>query len=282
MKYIKLALCLMFIFVAGTFAFASDEAAPPAGSDTDKIVVKTSVNAKEMREYKVESTIKGKAPMPDLTEPFNLDVSVLYKLRHSYSNRDSDGLLPLSISMVEGQIASQGEKLSLSSNMYPKIAVLLDRNWRFEGFFGATKEQLSKSIPGINYSNLIILFYLHDGDQPHAVGDKWESKVKLPGYGDTYNFITMITSIDEVDGVKVAKVHQDISWIVNGADEKQLATATAVADSSFAVINGKLIKSHVECQVAFDSINSKENTAPAQQEASKCSINIKTDISLAK
>lgn len=271
MKFAKFALCQILLLSVGVSTFAADSTAPVPSSDTEKVVVTTSINAKEVREYKVAASIKGKMLLPDLKDPLDLDVAVSYKIRHKYSTRDNDGLLPLEISMLEGEITTQGEKLSMSSNLYPKLTVLSDRNWRFDGLFGVSKEQHARGLPGFSYNNLIILFYLYDGEQPHIVGDKWESNIKLPGYGDAYKFTTTLKCIEEIDGMQAASVHQDITWKIMGADDKQLATANATADSSFAIANGKLIKSHIECQVV-----------PVKQEDSANTVNTKIDILLAK
>lgn len=270
MKLANISLCLILLLSVGVSTLADDSTATSPAPDAEKIVVVTSTNAKEVREYKVSSSIKGKLPVPDLKEPLDLDAAVSYKIRHKYSVRDDDGLLALEISMLEGEINTQGEKLSMSPNLYPKLTVLLDQNWRFDGYFGASKEQLTRSLPGFSYSNLIVLFYLYDGDKPHVIGDKWESNVKLPGYG-TYKFVTTLKGIEEIDGMKAATVHQDITWIITDADEKQIAAASAAADSSFAIADGKLIKSHIECRVA-----------PVKQEDSANSVNSKIDILLAK
>ncbi|MCL5103785.1 MAG: hypothetical protein M1133_06680, partial [Armatimonadetes bacterium] len=102
--------------------------------------------------------------------------------------------------------------------------------------------------------------------------------------GETYNFSNMIKSIDTVDGVKVATINQEITRAPKNGETKP--TLRATVESAFALDTGKLMKSHVDCGVAFGpqqiAAPDAKNREPSKQDQSKASANIKMDIVLAK
>jgi len=247
MKYIIVAL----ILILGTSIVWAEESARETYS------INPTFQPWEMRDYKVEAAVKGKILMPDSTALTDVDIAVSYKIRHKYTRREGDGLLPLEISLVEGQITTGGQKLAITPMLYPKLTVLLDKQWHISDIFGPSDSQLAQSLPGINYNNLIMLFYVPDIEKPHAIGDKWESTVKLPSYGETYGFVNTLKSIDTIDGIKAATIHQELTRLPK-PDEKETSTMKAVVDSSFALDSGKLLKSHIESKIKFAGKNKDE------------------------
>ena len=246
-------------------------------ADQDRFVVATSAEPIETRTYKVVVAIKGKMPAQGSAQPIDLDTVYTLRVRHKYGRRESDGLMPLEISVTDGKLVSSGESLSVTSGMFPKITLLLQRDWRPSGIFGITGTRYEKSIPGINYVNMILLFYLYGGDKPHAVGDKWDAKVKLPSYRETYDFTNTLKAVDRINGVETAAVHQEISWTLSRQSNTPSATVKAAADSSFALANGKLIKSRARSEVLFRDTGGNESSG---QETKASRANISIDISL--
>ena len=164
-----------------------------------------------MRTYKIDAAINGKMLVPDVKDPLDLDITFTFKLQQKFGKRETDGMMPLDINMLEGQITSQGQKLDVAGNLYPQLTALLDKNWRINDIFGASDSQLTQKLPGINYGNMTMLFFLQGADQPHAVGDSWNTKVKIPSAGESYSFVNTIKGVQEIDGVKAALVDQQIS-----------------------------------------------------------------------
>lgn len=292
MRRCAVALTLLALLaVTGIGAMASDATQPstdatsevtrpetptvPSVDEVQMVTVKNTVAPREVREYNVSAVVTGRMLEPGTNQPMDLDTSFAYKIRHRYLVRDTDGLLPLEISVIQGEITSKGQKLTIAPSIYPKLTALLDRSWRVDSIFGISRERLTRSSPGINYGNMIILFYLAGGDEPHTVGSKWNSKIKLPGYGETYDVTTTLTAVEKIGDAKVATVRQEMAWNVVGLDDKTIATATATVDSSFALENGRLMKSHVECCVVSKAAND------AKEDAGKNTANIRIDISLA-
>ena len=242
----------------------------------DRVTVATSVKPNEVRSYKVVVTIKGKMPARGSAQPMDLDARYALSLRHKYGRREGDGLMPLEVSVTEGKLTSDGQSLGVTSGMFPKITYLLQRDWQPSAVFGINGTRYEKSIPGINYVNMIVLFYLYGGDTPHAVGEKWNAQVKLPFYKETYNFTNTLKALEQVNSVDAATVHQKIAWTVGKQAGSPPATVTATAESSFAIADGKLIKSRAQSEVLFTD----DTAGESGQEPKTSRANISIDISL--
>ena len=129
---------------------------------------------------------------------------------------------------------------------------------------------------------MIILFFLPDDPTARAMGEKWDSKVSLPSLGETYNIANTIQSVVPIGAMEVG-VHQEITRRVKDGESRP--TLKATADSLFAAATGKLIKSRVDCDVAFDPgqiAAAGGKTRNAKQEQAKLTANIKIDIALVK
>lgn len=266
MRRLGCALVLLCLLAAG--AVWADET-PQA------VTVNVSAAAREVREFKVDAAIKGKIPLGG-TKAEDLEATFGYKIRHRYMRREGDGELPMEVSLMEGEFVTAGQKLTITPGLYPKLTVLFDKDWKITDVFGMTDAQLAQALPGINYSNLIMLFYLPEGNKPHAVGDKWESTLKLVSYGDTYRILTTLKGVETIGGVSAAVVRQEIERLPR-PDVPQTTTMKAIADTAFAIDNGRLLKSHVECQVASKP-EAKDKPAQSGQDPPPLSANIKIDI----
>ena len=255
----------------------AEEAAGPK-----KLSITTSVTPREVRDYRIDAVVKGKAVVPDSAQPVDLDATFLLKVRHQYSRREGDGLLPLEISLLEGQVAIQKQKLQITPSIYPKLTVLIDRDWRISDIFGLSSDRIAQTFPGISYGNHIILFYLQGGEQPRAPGDKWECSAKIPSFGETYNFANTLVGERTIDGVRAAIVRQEIVRPPKDDAQGQSTAMKATTESDFAVSDGRLLKSHIECDVTFARKSSSEGKSTSRQDNTASRANIKIDISLVK
>lgn len=267
--------CITWLLVAAILAglilpvIAEDAPTPSA----EKVAVKTSVQPREVRDYSVRATLKGKAIPSGSTEAIDLDTTTTLKIRHQYQRRGEDGLLPLEISLLGGEAVVKnasvepGEnpetKIEITPALYPKLTVLLDRSWRIADVFGMPESRLADQLPGINYSNMIMLFYVPGPSEPRAVGDKWNSVVKIPSYGETYNFANTLKSVETVDGVKAAIIRQEITR-ERKADSPNTPTMKATVESAFSLADGKLLRSHVDCEVVTPSEKGAERSLAAR------------------
>lgn len=257
MRYIE---CIIFVMLVLGQSVCADVV------DSNQVVVNTSVQPHEVRDYKVTAVVKGKLPL-ESGQPTDIDAVFSYKIRHRYSRREGDGLLPLEISLLQGEVTAQEQKLALSPDLYPKLTLLIDKSWKITDIFGLPDPQLMRMLPGINYSNLIILFYLPGGNVPRPVGSVWEAMVTLPSLGHTYKFVNTLKDVQTVGNVKAAVVKQEITRVPS-ADESAPITMKASAESVFSLADGKLLKSHVECEVA------------GKQGTTQSAANIKIDVEL--
>ncbi|MGB9619763.1 MAG: hypothetical protein ACPL7K_05080 [Armatimonadota bacterium] len=290
MRHFWLAAALLFVGSGVWCPSSADEGAEPK-----RLAVKTAVAPGETREYRIDAVIRGKAPSAEGGEPVDIDAAFRLNVRHRYSRREGDGLLPLEISLVEGSmtvdVEVEGKKvpqtLQIAPNIYPKLTVLIDRDWRINDIFGLSAERASRSFPGISYGNHIILFYPGGLDQPRVVGDKWECSRKIPALGETYAFVNTLAGEQVIDGVPTAVVRQEITRPAKEDSEGITTSMKATAESAFALDDGKLIKSHVDCDVIFSTRrglpgSAGDNDGSPRQDRTYSRANIKIDISLVK
>ncbi len=265
----------LLLILAACHALADDAAAEAEKANAQPVAIRMTAEPRDIRDYKVDAIVKGKAPS-DAGAPGDVDAAFSYKIRHRYGRRDADGTLPVEVSLVEGEVTTMGQKLTITPSLYPKLTVVLNRDWKTTDIFGATESQLAGALPGINYSNMVLLFYLPDGGKPHPIGEKWESVIRLPIYGESYKLANVIKGTQAVDGIDAAIVQQEITRVPK---EGENAAMKATAESAFAMDSGKLLKSHVDCEVT--STPSTSSTA-TRQDQPPLRANIKIDIALAK
>lgn len=247
-------------------------------SSKEQYLIKTSARPNETRDYNITVNIKGKIPSLDSGSlPTDVNSNFTLKARHKYATRDTDKLMALDITLLSGQLDAEGETIPLTSNLYPKLTALLDSNWNITDIFGIAGTRYASGLPGINFSNMIVLYYSLGQAVPHSVGDKWTSKVTIPSCDETYNFSNTLKSIDTVNGIKAATVQQEITWAPKKRTDIPDCTTKATVLSTFALDTGKLLKTHIECQVTF--LSKKQNSN--QQEQAPLQANTKIDISLA-
>lgn len=267
-----LTVCLLVAL--GALSFAQEQ--PPADSSSDKITVPLTAAPRETRSYKVNVDVKGKLLVEDSDQPVDLDALYALKIAHKYGRREPDGFLPLEISVIEADLTANGQKLSVTPTAFPKLTLLLGRDWQTREFFGIAGTRYAVRTPGINYANLFILFYPYGADKPRAIGETWQEKVKLAGLDETYQIALTLKSVEKIDGVEAAVVREEITWLPAEPAGSVVTTTRAAAESFFALANGKLLKSHAECEVRF----AKKDAGGQEQAASRA--NIKVDIALAK
>lgn len=269
--------CIMILFSASVIA--ADESAQPQ-PEIQKITLPTIIAPNEVRNYNVDVAMKGKVSNAESKEFVDLDIGYSLKIQHKYGRRDGDGLTPMEISVTDTKATSAGQALTVATSLFPKLTLLLDRNYRISSMFGLEGTYYAKSMPGINYANMIMLFSIPDADKPHAVGDTWKSKVQLPSLSSSFDFTNTIKSVETVDNGKTVIFHQDIKWSPQQIENGMIANARASVDSTFSMDNGKLLKSHSDCEVVFD--DASKNTVSPWQDPNASRANIKIDISLTK
>ncbi|MCX8052291.1 MAG: hypothetical protein N3B12_00645 [Armatimonadetes bacterium] len=278
MKLLSFATVTLTLLVLASLPSRAEETAQ------SPVVVKIVVAPAEVRDYRIDAVIAGKAPSPGSEELIDLDAAFRLKVRHRYSRREGDGLLPLEISLLDGQMTVQveanGKKipqdLQITPSIYPKLTVLLDRNWRIDEVFGLTTDRIAQSFPGISYGNHVILFFPQGLDQPRVPGDKWEWTLRIPTLGETYEVKAKLVGEQVIDGIRTAVVREEITRPTKENTQGIITSMKATAESTFAIDTGKLVKSHVDCEVTFR----KKNDAQKAQPTSRA--NIKLDISLEK
>lgn len=266
-------LCMRAIVVLAAALWAAAPAAAQNGADSaDKVAVITKAGQGDTYDYAVVVAVKGSMPVSGSSESIEVDVVYNLTVRHRYGRADRDGVIPLEISVTESRAAVGGQELAISPGTFPRISVLLDKEGRITDVFGLAN--YPRTVPGINYGNLVILFFLHGGSVPRAVGEQWVSDVSFPAYDETYRFTNVIKSIDQNDGVKTVRVAQSIEWVNPKPAAGISAAAKATADSVFAVDGGRLLRSSASCETVFGRPN-----GPPEQETSAHRANTTISIS---
>ena len=261
---------------AGAAAFADESAAKPAPAE--KITMSVKVEPNELRSYRVTVQMKGRIAEEGSTKLTDVEAVYTMKVQHRYGIRagQGDGLLPLEISATEAEATLGDQKLAIPAADFPKLTLLMDRTWKVSSVFGLAGTRYAGQAPGLNYANLIMLFFVPDMDKPHGVGESWPSKVKLPGVPGECGVTTTLKSVDTKDGVKTVTIHQDYVWSRQETQTDVFANSKATVDSTFALDTGKLLKSHADCQVDH------QKPGAAQQDKAGEQTNTKIDILLEK
>lgn len=277
MKTLRVAFLLIPVamLLAAAWAWAEEPAAQPAPA-VEKASVSVSISPNEVRNYKVAVHMTGRMPGEDSAKPVDVDADYSMKLEHKYGRRENDGLLPLEISATQAEATVAGEKLALPLTDFPKLTLLIDRSWKVANLFGLAGTRYAGQVPGLNYSNLVMLFFVPDGATPHAIGESWTSKIKLPGISDECSVTTTLKSLGEKDGTKTVTVAQEYVWPQQTLANGNLVNSRATVQSVLALDTGKLLTSHAECSMNFAT------SASAKQDTSQYHANNKIDISLEK
>jgi len=252
--------------------------APPA----EKTAIKFTIAQNETRDYAVDVSLGSASD----AKPPSPSVAFHYKIRHTYLGKSGDDLLPMEVSLLSGKVTTQGQDLEITPNIYPKLTILLDGKLRIVDVYGISSSLLSETQPGINYTNAIILFYLQGADQSRAIGEKWQFKVSIPSIGESYDFNNTLKAVQTVDGVKAATIQQEITRAAKKKDGSLQPRMRATAESAFAIDTGKLLKSHVECDVALLAgipvPESESGKSKAKQDLAPSTAKMKIDIALVK
>ena len=248
-KWIVVVLVLVMAASAVVRAGAEDASAPK-DVPVERISMSTIVQPNELRGYKVSVGIQGCIGV-DEDKPLVVDALNTLRVLHKYGRREGDNLLQLEISALDVQAIINGEKSPASPDQFPRLTLLLDKAWRVNRIFGIEGTRYAGQVPGLNYANLILLFFVPDADKPHAIGESWTSTLKTPGRSDGIKVTNTIKSRGETEGVKTLTVRQDYVWNEMKLDGDRTVKATAVVDSVLDAVTGKLIKSHAECQLLF-------------------------------
>jgi len=240
----------------------------------EKLSIPIKIEPKELRVYNVTVKMAGRMPGEDKATSVDIDATYLLRIQHQYGRREGDGLLPLEISASKAEATVAGQKLAMLGADFPKITLLLDRSFAIVSAFGIPGTGSGGQVLGLNYANLIVLFFVPDGDKPHAVGESWTSKVKMPGSRDEVSVTTTLKSVDEANGAKTASVHQVWGWYAQKKQDGTSAYNQFTVDSTFALDTGKLVKSHA------DTLVLSKNPAVYKQEEQQYKVNTKIDIAL--
>ncbi|MCE5315626.1 MAG: hypothetical protein ABFD49_03925 [Armatimonadota bacterium] len=208
-----------------------------------KVAIKTSVPERTLHRYNVIMNISSAAGGANSK---GVDTSLSMTVQHKYLDRTSDGMLPVEISLDSGMLCSGDQKLAVAPGIYPKLTVLLDRDYNIQNVLGTGSLQQQGSAPGINYGNLIVLFYLPGGGKERSIGDSWVGRISIPDSGQIFDIASTLKGIEMLDGVNAAVVEQ----VINRVDS---ASAKIAVNSRFAIDNGSLLKSHVSYTIPASS-----------------------------
>lgn len=249
MKLVGVVLAAAMLFWAGALAQA-EEAAPPPAPPAAKIAVPVVVQPNEVRNYKLSVGIKGRVPVPG-TEPADIEALYTMGLKQQFGVREGDGLLMMWLSAVDPKAVAGTEKISVPAGDFPKLTLLLDKSWKITNLFGISGTRYAGLVPGLNYGNLVLLFFIPDAGSARAIGESWSGKAKLPGVPSDVTVTTTLKSVGDTDGVKSVAVHQEYVWAEQQIADGKLASSKAAVDSTFALDTGKLLKSHTDCEITF-------------------------------
>jgi hypothetical protein len=249
---------------------AAVEPVPTAEPATEPITIVASAKTAEVRDYKVAFQLKS-AEGADLA-------SMAFKIRQTFGARQGENLLAMEVSLLDGQIVTQGQTLQITPSIYPKLTVLLDSHFRITDILGTSSSRFSQGAPGINYGNLPILFFPAGSDTPRTIGDSWQGNVKLPALGQEFQIVNTLKGLEALDGVEAAKLAQQITSapIRTGLVDSHMK---CTAESYFAVDNGRLLKSHTECEV---DLPPDDTAPPAEKSTAAVRTKAIIDLTLAK
>ena len=246
-KWAIMLLLALILMSSGTLVIADEPA--PKDPPAEKVAIPVVVQPNDIRNYKLSVGIKGCVGIMDST-PMIVDALNTMRIRHQYGKREGDGLLLLDISARDVQVTVNGEKVPTGADRFPKLTLLLDKSWNISKVFGAERASEGQ-VPGLNYSTLIMLFFIPDGDKPHTIGETWASKVKALAKPDEVTVKSTIRSVTETNENRRVSVHQEFAWPEQKLDGGRSVRSTAVVDSVFDLATGKLLKSNAECQLPF-------------------------------
>lgn len=270
----KIGIAVLFIYtatLAGIFAWA-DEAANKADA-VETISIPVKIESKELRAYNVAVKMVGRAPGEDKEPPIDIDATYALEIQHQYGQREPDGIIPLEISASKAEATIGDQKLTILGTDFPKITILFDKSYKITNVFGIPSADSGNQMLGLNYSNLIVLFFVPDGSKMHKVGESWTSKVKIPGVKDEVAVVTTLNSIKNEGGIKTAQIHQVWGWYTQDTKDRTPVYNQFTVDSTFALNTGKLLKSHA------DTLVYTKDPALFTQEQQPYKINTKIDIS---
>ncbi len=274
---------LLFCLVESLFflclAPASSETTAPGSA---KVSIKFAFVPREVRDYKIDAVITGRVyeSASELGKPVDFKAAFNLVVRHRYGRREADGLLPVEISLLKGNASADGSTLELAPMLYPRLTVLIDREWQITDIFGMPKERMMETLPGINYANHIILFYIPGADEQRSPGEKWSYTLKIPGLSESYEFTNHVLREEIVDGIRAVVIRQEIARkLYSIQEDARKANFKGVAESAFAVNNGRLLKSHVECEISVHSANSATLSKNTQTSPALSQATVKIDIS---
>jgi hypothetical protein len=271
MRLSKSVFALLILVLISRFALADSAASAP-------ISVRPTSRPNENRDYRLAVATVGNMPNPDGTGLIDATHTAKLKVRLNFKPRDKDGLLPLIVSLVEGELQVGDQKMMTGPDFYPPITLLLDRDYRLQSVIGLTGSRFEHPKPGINYANLVMLLMLPDNLISRSVGDTWKTTFRLPGWNVHYEFENRIEAVNKMDDTECVSLTQFISARCSSDREEKWMT-TAVVRSAFSTADGSLVKSHADCKVVFGDpvANKPVKTASANPSSSACA-EIKLDI----
>ena len=154
---------VILLLAVGILASTAAQGETTASQPAEMISVPVTVQPNELRTYRLTVAIKGCVGIAD-SEPLLIDAVNTMKLLHRYGRREGDGLLQLDISATDVQAIINGEKAP-ATDQFPKLTALLDGAWKVNRLFGIENTQYAGQVPGLNYANLLLLFYVPDDNR---------------------------------------------------------------------------------------------------------------------
>lgn len=227
-------------------AFAADKPAVPTAKP-GQVCITSSASENEKRTYELNVTITGKMTNPYANQPMDIHTAMLFKIQNKYTKKSSGGLTPMEMTLIDGTVTMDGQKLAISPSIYPKLTVLLDKDFAISDIFGAGASAPG-ALPGINYNNVSMLFHPIVMNIPRSIGDKWDSKISLPSLKEAYEITNELKPFPE-DDAKSVVISQNIKRVAYSASDSSVPVMSAIVRSVYSKADGKLIKSSVDCTI---------------------------------
>lgn len=269
---------LLLILMATPLRAADTPAKEAENKDVSaaKVTIKMNVQPNEARNYNVSVELKGKTVSESSSEPIDLEATYTLKMQHKYGIREGDGLLPLDVVSSDAKATLDGQQFAMPSGEFPRYTLLIDNAWKVHSAFGISRTRYAQQSPGLNYANLILVYLIPDIDKEHALGESWQSRIKLPGFADECSVTTVYKSVEDKKGVKIVNVHQDYVWTEQKLPDGVLVNSKTSVDSALAIDGGRLINAHAQSDIVF------KNPASADKGSEEVKAKMTIDVSQAK
>lgn len=230
---------VLFILCIAVSVFAQDSTPTSA-----TVTLPTSLLQGQILRYNLKLTANGNVRLPGSAELTPLDVTLNALISYTVGKTGADGLTPVTIAADKVSAVYPERTIELTPEFFPQSVALIDKNGDISKIVGG--ESTSTKIPGINSTNIILLFRSYAPTGELKIGSNWKKVITLAPQPDKYEISYTLQSIDETFGTRTAKIRSDIS-VVPPAGAEYSAKGYAISD--FSLVDGRLVKSHVEMTV---------------------------------